>query len=97
MEALSSLSPPKVEVPVDPARLRGDPKAPVTIVEFSDFSCPFCRKAEATVKELLLKYPGGIKVSYRDFPSAKFTPRGRSWQPRPLVVPASRANSSGVP
>jgi len=78
------LSPPKFEVPVDPARLRGDPKAPVTIVEFSDFSCPFCRKAEATLKELLAKYPGGIKVSYRDFPLSQIHPRAE------LAAEASR-------
>jgi len=56
------LSPPKVELTFDPARLRGDPrgdpKAPVTIVEFSDFSCSYCRGAESTMNELLGNYPG---------------------------------------
>ena len=36
------LSPPKVEVRADPRRVRGNPDAPVTIVEFSDFQCRFC-------------------------------------------------------
>src|ERR1035437_2712582 len=56
-ELVMLLSPPKVDGTPDPARFRGDPKAPITIVEFSDFSCPFCRKAESTVAELLAKYP----------------------------------------
>src|SRR5262249_61573086 len=40
------LRPPSVEVAYDPDRVKGDPKAPVTIVEFSDFQCPFCKKTE---------------------------------------------------
>lgn len=69
------MPPPKLEVPVDAARLRGDPKAPVTIVEFSDFSCPFCRKAENTMKELLEKYPGRVRLGYRDYPLTDLHPR----------------------
>ncbi len=62
------LSPPRVEVAADPGRLRGNPNAPVTIIEFSDFQCPFCKKAEETMKDLLTKYNGQVKLSYRDFP-----------------------------
>ena len=47
---------------------KGPANAPVTIVEFSDFECPFCAKAEPTVKALLAKYPDKIKLVYRDFP-----------------------------
>ena len=36
------LSPPRVEVGFDPARVRGNPKAKVMIVEFSDFQCSYC-------------------------------------------------------
>jgi protein-disulfide isomerase len=73
-ELVMLLSPPKVEVTADPARFRGDPKAPITIVEFSDFSCPFCRKAESTVAELLAKYPGKVNLGYRDFPLNQLHP-----------------------
>jgi protein-disulfide isomerase len=62
------LRPPSVEVAYDRARVKGDPKAPVTIVEFSDFQCPFCRKSEATLADLLAKYKGRIKLAYLDFP-----------------------------
>jgi len=55
------LSPPKIQVGYDPKRLRGNPRAPVMIVEFSDYQCPYCRQAEPTVKALLAKY--GDKVS----------------------------------
>src|SRR5512138_1377201 len=47
---------------------KGPTAAPVTIVEFSDFECPFCSKAEPTVKALLAKYPDKIRLVYRDFP-----------------------------
>jgi protein-disulfide isomerase len=73
-ELVILLSPPKVEVSVDPTRLRGDAKAPISIVEFSDFSCPFCRKAESTVVELLAKYPGKVNLGYRDFPLNQLHP-----------------------
>jgi protein-disulfide isomerase len=58
---------PKVAVAaVGPAT--GPENAPITIVEFSDYECPYCVKAEPTVKELLAKYPNKIKLVYRDFP-----------------------------
>src|SRR6266446_4375492 len=49
------LPPPAVNVSYDPARVRGHPEAPVTVVEFSDFQCPFCKAAESTLKDLLTK------------------------------------------
>src|SRR5437899_225005 len=62
------LRPPSVDVAYDPARVKGDPEAPVTIVEFSDFQCPFCKKTESTLKDLLIKYSGRVKLAYMDFP-----------------------------
>jgi len=78
------LKPPKIEIPFDPARLRGDPKAPVTIVEFADFDCLYCRKAEATLKDILAKYPTQVKVGYRDFPLSRMHPQAE------LAAEASR-------
>ena len=71
------LSRPKVEVTVDPARLRGNPDAPVTIVEFADFQCPYCQSAEKTVKELLEKYKSNVRLGYRDFPLTQIHPQAR--------------------
>jgi protein-disulfide isomerase len=62
------LQPSKVHVTYDPARLRGSPQAPVMIVEFSDFQCPFCRKVQTTLKNLLEEYQGRVTLAYRDFP-----------------------------
>ena len=62
------LQPGKVHVASDPARLRGSPQAPVMIVEFSDFQCPFCRKVQSALKNLLETYQGQVSLAYRDFP-----------------------------
>ena len=67
-EGSTLLQPAKVQVAFDPARLRGSPHAPVIIVEFSDFQCPFCRKVQSTLKNLLAKYEGRVSLAYRDFP-----------------------------
>jgi protein-disulfide isomerase len=62
------LLPPRQVAGVDPARVRGNPDAPITMVEFSDFQCPYCYQAYTTVKDLLQKYDGKIKLAYRDLP-----------------------------
>jgi protein-disulfide isomerase len=47
----------------------GPANAPITIVEFSDFECPFCRQwQQQTYQPLLAAYPGKIRIVYRDFP-----------------------------
>ncbi|BDG04073.1 thioredoxin domain-containing protein [Anaeromyxobacter oryzae] len=64
---LPAYVPPKVEVAATgPAKGAAD--APVTIVEFSDYQCPYCVRAEPTVKEVVAAYPGKIRLVYRDYP-----------------------------
>jgi protein-disulfide isomerase len=56
---------------------RGPADAPVTIVEFSDYQCPFCRRAEPTVKEVLAKYEGKVRFVFRHFPLDRIHPQAR--------------------
>jgi len=66
-----NLKPPqvlRVEVSVDGAPVKGPAKAPVTIVEFSDFHCPFCRRVLPTLAQLESQYGDKIKLAFRDFP-----------------------------
>ncbi|WP_242343549.1 thioredoxin domain-containing protein [Anaeromyxobacter terrae] len=64
---LPAYEPPKVQVAATgPAK--GPQGAPITIVEFSDFECPFCVRAEGTVKQVLAAYPDKVRLVYRDFP-----------------------------
>ena len=61
------ISPPKVEVAaIGPSK--GSPTAPVTIVEFSDFECFFCRRAVPMLQSLLDAYPNNVRIVFRDFP-----------------------------
>lgn len=48
--------------------VRGDFSAPITIVEYSDFQCPFCSKFHPTVKQILEDYPGKVRWVYKHFP-----------------------------
>ena len=68
------LAPHRAEVSHDPSRLRGNPDAPVTIVEFSDFECPYCQSVQPTLHELMTKYAGKVRLSYRDFPLREIHP-----------------------
>ncbi len=46
----------------------GNPNAPVTIVEFLDFKCPYCRSAVATMRQVVQKYPNKVQLVVRHFP-----------------------------
>ena len=46
----------------------GDLTAPVTIVEFTDFQCPYCSRGAQTVKQLMGKYEGKIRLVVRHYP-----------------------------
>jgi protein-disulfide isomerase len=59
---------PRTEVLPDPTRLMGNPDAPVTIVEFSDFQCPFCLRAAPVIRSVIQKYGDQVSFSYRDYP-----------------------------
>lgn len=48
--------------------VRGNPSAPITIIEFSDFQCPYCQRAANTVEQVLEKYPDDVKLVYLHFP-----------------------------
>lgn len=46
----------------------GSANPKVTVVEFSDFQCPYCKDAEPVVKAVLDKYPADVRVIYRHYP-----------------------------
>lgn len=53
---------------IEGAPIKGNPNAPVTIVEFSDFQCPYCSRAANTVAQILEKYPNDVKFVFQHFP-----------------------------
>jgi protein-disulfide isomerase len=59
--------PPK-KVDVGSAPSRGPKNAPITVVLFSDFQCPFCGRIEPSITELEKAYPGKVRVAWKNFP-----------------------------
>jgi len=56
----------------------GDPKAPVTIVEYSDFECPVCRNLHDALRRILPTYAGKVRVIFKDFPIEQLHPWART-------------------
>jgi protein-disulfide isomerase len=57
---------------------RGPADAIVTMVEFSDYQCPFCKRAEPVVNQLMQKYPTQLRLVYRNMPLDALHPRARA-------------------
>ena len=65
----------RYDIPTENSYAIGPADAPITIVEFSDFECPFCRRWHAEVyKPLLDAYPGKIRLVYRNLPLTSIHP-----------------------
>lgn len=56
------------DFPVGSSAIKGKKDAKVTIVEFSDFQCPYCSKLQPMIKEVLGMYPDTVNLVYKDFP-----------------------------
>jgi len=83
--SLSTNSPSIISISLDDDPVKGDPNAPITIVEFSDFQCPFCARFHSTTfPQLEANYidSGKVKFVYRDFPIQSI---------HPIAVPAAFA------
>jgi protein-disulfide isomerase len=69
-------APEPVRVQIDPSQgyARGAREAPVTIVEFSDFRCPFCKGVVPTLKQIAGQYSDRVRWVFRDFPIPSLHP-----------------------
>jgi protein-disulfide isomerase len=76
------LEPPRtpLELPAD-VPSTGSARAPITMVEFTDYQCPYCHRAESVVEELLSRYAGKLRLVHLDFPL----------EGHPGALPAARA------
>lgn len=73
---------PRVEVAIPKgAPAKGPPSAPVTIVEFTDYQCPYCHRAQGVIDELLTRYKDKLRLVHLDFPL----------DGHPQATPAARA------
>jgi protein-disulfide isomerase len=94
-----------VQIPIGSSPVLGPPDAPITLVEFSDFECPFCSRVVPTIKQLQQEYPGKIKVVFKHLPlpmhqNAKLAARasiaaqnqGKFWEMHDMIF----ANQKGI-
>jgi protein-disulfide isomerase len=56
------------DIPVAGTPIWGDPKAPVTLVLFTDLQCPYCAKMLPVVKQMQERSPKALKISFRHYP-----------------------------
>jgi protein-disulfide isomerase len=88
-----SQPPQPVKISLDNDPIRGDPNAPITIVEFSDFQCPFCARFHVQTLPLIMEEyidTGKVNLVYRDFPIQSIHPNAL-----PAAVAAECANEQG--
>jgi protein-disulfide isomerase len=67
----------RAEVSVEGAPFKGPATAPVTIVKFEDFHCPFCKRVQPTLVQLLARYGDKVRLVHRDFPIDALHPEAR--------------------
>jgi len=78
-----------VKIELGNAPVKGNKDAKVTIIEFSDFQCPFCQRGAQTLSELVKAYPNDVKVAFKNLP-LPFHP-----QAKPAAIAALAANEQG--
>ncbi len=81
--ARPQIDPNKVyNIPTAGSPARGPDTAKVTVVEFSDYQCPFCSQAETLVSQVLEAYPKDVRLVFKQFPLTSIHPQ---------AMPASKA------
>lgn len=71
------LEPVRFPVNLGDAPMQGPEDAPITIVEFSDFQCPFCRRVQPTLARVQQKYGDKIRWSFKDLPLLSIHPEAQ--------------------
>ena len=83
------LEPPRMTVSAGNSPTKGPASAPIELIEFADFQCPYCLAASPTVKRVLDTYGDRIRFVYRNYPLANHP------QARPAAEAAQCANEQG--
>jgi protein-disulfide isomerase len=68
----------RAQIQMKDAPSMGDPKAAVTLVEYSDFECPVCRSLHDTLRGMLPNFAGKVRVVFKDFPLEQLHPWART-------------------
>ena len=67
----------RVVLNVTGAPSRGADNAPVTLVKFEDFHCPFCKEAQRTLAEITARYGDRVRIIHKDYPIESLHPQAR--------------------
>ena len=84
-----SLDPPRQKIATTDSPAQGPANAPIELVEFSDFQCPFCYRSFPTVKQVMDTYNGKVRFVYRNYPLPNHP------NARPAAEAAQCANEQG--
>lgn len=90
--------------------IRGNKDAKVTLIEYSDFECPFCLRHLDTLNQLLADYKNDVRLVYRHFPLQSLHPeaqkaaeasecaglQGKFWEMHDKIFDANKAGNMGV-
>lgn len=57
-----------IKIDIGKSPVRGPENAKITIIEFSDFQCPYCSRGRETMERVLKEYPNQVKVVFKHFP-----------------------------
>ena len=70
------IDPPRAELTAT-SLIRGNPEAPITLMSFSDYQCPYCIRSEPVLNEVLARYPDRVRLIHRHFPLDSIHPFAR--------------------
>ena len=62
------MTPPRATLPVGDSPVRGPGSAPITLIEFADFECPYCQQMVPDLKKVEEEFKGKLAFVYKDFP-----------------------------
>jgi protein-disulfide isomerase len=97
------------ELRLEGAPSRGPEAAPVTVVEFTDFECPYCLRAQPSIERLRAEYPDSVRVVFKHFPlsfhkrainahraALAAGEQGKFWEMHDLIFQNPRALDAGT-
>lgn len=92
IEILGAAKPaaPRMSIDISNAPTKGPENAPITIVEFADFQCPYCATAQPVVNEILKQYKDKVRFVFKNYPLVQIHPEAI-----PAAIAAECANKQG--